>query len=63
MCEQKIKAANSCSEVQDYVTKGNVLGQLARFWDEQQSVLSRCGGSFEQLNKVSGNGNGIWAVF
>jgi hypothetical protein len=39
MCEQKIKVANSCSEVQDYVTKGNVLGQLARFWDEQQSVF------------------------
>jgi hypothetical protein len=39
MCEQKIKVANSCFGLQDYVTKGIVLGRLARFWDKQQSVF------------------------
>jgi hypothetical protein len=39
MCEQKNNAANSCSESQDYVMKGIVLGWLAIFWDKQQSVF------------------------
>jgi len=42
MCGQKNSIANSCFVVQDYVTKGIILGWMTAFGMNNMEFLLRC---------------------